>query len=95
MIYVVKSQSYLRTPLVSILMEGEDWMVGFDDMFNHLKEQPRPIKQRILNRGEISLAAALGLSEFSAHYFYFRRGLVIKIHKSRIVGVGFNENTIS
>ena len=74
MIYVVKSQSYLRTPLVSILMEGEDWIVGFDDMFNHLKEQPRPIKQRILNRGEISLAAAQGLSEFFSSLLLFPEG---------------------
>lgn len=36
MIYVVKSQSYLRTPLVSILMEGEDWLVGFDRVFEDM-----------------------------------------------------------
>ncbi len=36
MIYVVKSQSYLRTPLVSILMEGEDWLVGFDEVFDDM-----------------------------------------------------------
>jgi molecular chaperone IbpA len=36
MIYVVKSQSYLRTPLVSILMEGEDWLVGFDEVFDEM-----------------------------------------------------------
>lgn len=36
MIYVVKSQSYLRTPLVSILMEGEDWLVGFDQVFEEM-----------------------------------------------------------
>jgi molecular chaperone IbpA len=36
MIYVVKSQSYLRTPLVSILMEGEDWLVGFDEVFDNM-----------------------------------------------------------
>ena len=36
MIYVVKSQSYLRTPLVSILMEGEDWLVGFDRVFEEM-----------------------------------------------------------
>lgn len=36
MIYVVKSQSYLRTPLVSILMEGEDWLVGFDEIFDDM-----------------------------------------------------------
>ena len=33
MIYVVKSQSFLRTPLVSLIVEGEDWMVGFDQVF--------------------------------------------------------------
>ena len=38
MIYVVKSQSYLRTPLVSILMEGEDWMVGFDRVFEDMPD---------------------------------------------------------
>lgn len=36
MIYVVKSQSFLRTPLVSILMEGEDWLVGFDETFDDM-----------------------------------------------------------
>ncbi|MEN9542387.1 MAG: hypothetical protein RL239_40, partial [Actinomycetota bacterium] len=38
MIYVVKSQSYLRTPLVSILMEGEDWLVGFDRVFEEMPD---------------------------------------------------------
>lgn len=38
MIYVVKSQSYLRTPLVSILMEGEDWLVGFDRVFEDMPD---------------------------------------------------------
>ena len=38
MIYVVKSQSYLRTPLVSILMEGEDWLVGFDKVFEEMPD---------------------------------------------------------
>ena len=38
MIYVVKSQSYLRTPLVSILMEGEDWFVGFDRVFEDMPD---------------------------------------------------------
>ena len=38
MIYVVKSQSYLRTPLVSILMEGEDWLVGFDEVFDDMSD---------------------------------------------------------
>lgn len=37
-IYVVKSQSYLRTPLVSILMEGEDWLVGFDKVFEDMPD---------------------------------------------------------
>jgi molecular chaperone IbpA len=38
-IYVVKSQSYLRTPLVSILMEGEDWLVGFDRVFEDMPDE--------------------------------------------------------
>lgn len=38
MIYVVKVQSFLRTPLISILMEGEDWMVGFDEIFDEMSE---------------------------------------------------------
>lgn len=38
MIYVVKTQSYLRTPLVSILMEGEDWLVGFDRVFEDMPD---------------------------------------------------------
>ena len=38
MIYVVKTQSFLRTPLVSILMEGEDWQVGFDEIFDDMCE---------------------------------------------------------
>ena len=33
MIYVVKSQSFLRTPLISMIVEGEDWLVGFDEIF--------------------------------------------------------------
>jgi HSP20 family molecular chaperone IbpA len=32
-IYVVKSQSFLRTPLISLIVEGEDWLVGFDEIF--------------------------------------------------------------
>ena len=38
MIYVVKTQSFLRTPLVSILMEGEDWQVGFDEIFDDMSD---------------------------------------------------------
>ena len=38
MIYVVKTQSFLRTPLVSILMEGEDWQVGFDEIFDEMSD---------------------------------------------------------
>jgi molecular chaperone IbpA len=37
-IYVVKTQSFLRTPLVSILMEGEDWQVGFDEIFDDMSD---------------------------------------------------------
>ena len=39
MIYIVKAQSFLRTPLVSIVVEGEDWMVGFDPMFEDMGEE--------------------------------------------------------
>lgn len=38
MIYVVKVQSFLRTPHVSLLMEGEDWLVGFDEIFDEMPE---------------------------------------------------------
>ena len=33
-IYVVKSQSFLRTPSVSIVAEGEDWLLGLDETFD-------------------------------------------------------------
>jgi len=32
-IYIVKAQSFLRSPLVSLIVEGEDWLVGFDPIF--------------------------------------------------------------
>jgi molecular chaperone IbpA len=35
-IYVVKSQSFLRTPLISMIVEGEDWLVGFDEIFESM-----------------------------------------------------------
>ena len=38
MIYVVKAQAFLRTPLVSMIVEGEDWMVGFDDVFSEMPD---------------------------------------------------------
>lgn len=38
-IYIVKAQSFLRTPLVSLVVEGEDWMVGFDPMFEDMCEE--------------------------------------------------------
>ena len=38
MIYVVKAQSFLRTPSISLLMEGEDWMVGCDEVFDSVPE---------------------------------------------------------
>ena len=36
MIYVVKSQSFLRTPRISMIVEGEDWLVGFDEIFEEM-----------------------------------------------------------
>jgi molecular chaperone IbpA len=38
MIYVVKAQSFLRTPAISLLMEGEDWMVGCDEVFETMPD---------------------------------------------------------
>jgi molecular chaperone IbpA len=32
-IYIVKAQSFLRSPWVSLIVEGEDWLVGFDPIF--------------------------------------------------------------
>ena len=39
MIYIVKAQSFLRTPLVSIVVEGEDWLVGFDPIFEDMCDE--------------------------------------------------------
>lgn len=39
MIFVAKSQSFLRTPLVSMIVEGEDWLVGFDQAFEVMEEE--------------------------------------------------------
>lgn len=39
MIYIVKAQSFLRSPLVSLIVEGEDWMVGFDPVFEDMCEE--------------------------------------------------------
>lgn len=36
---VVKRESRLRSPLASLLADGEKWMVGFDDIFNNLVER--------------------------------------------------------
>ena len=33
---LVKRESRFRSPLASILSDGEKWMVGFDDVFNEL-----------------------------------------------------------
>lgn len=38
MIYIVKIQSFLRTPLISLAVEGEDWIVGFDGIFEEMPE---------------------------------------------------------
>jgi molecular chaperone IbpA len=38
-IYIVKAQSFLRSPLVSLIVEGEDWMVGFDPLFEQMSEE--------------------------------------------------------
>ncbi len=39
MIYIVKAQSFLRSPLVSLIVEGEDWLVGFDPLFEQMCEE--------------------------------------------------------
>ena len=39
MIYIVKAQSFLRTPLVSLVVEGEDWLVGFDPIFEDMCDE--------------------------------------------------------
>lgn len=39
MIYIVKAQSFLRSPLVSLIVEGEDWLVGFDPIFEDMCEE--------------------------------------------------------
>lgn len=36
---VVRRESRLRSPLASLLADGEKWMVGFDDIFNNLVER--------------------------------------------------------
>jgi molecular chaperone IbpA len=36
---LVKQESRFRSPLASILSDGEKWMVGFDDVFNNLVEK--------------------------------------------------------
>ena len=38
MIHVVKVQSFIRTPHISLLMEGENWLVGFDEIFDEMPE---------------------------------------------------------
>lgn len=38
-IFVAKSQSFLRTPLVSMIVEGEDWLVGFDQVFEVMADE--------------------------------------------------------
>jgi molecular chaperone IbpA len=35
----MKRESRFRSPLASVLSDGEKWMVGFDDMFNRLVEK--------------------------------------------------------
>ena len=36
---LMKRESRYRSPLASVLADGEKWMVGFDDMFNRLVEK--------------------------------------------------------
>lgn len=36
---ILKRESRLRSPLASLLADGEKWMVGFDDIFNNLVEK--------------------------------------------------------
>lgn len=36
---LMKRESRFRSPLASILADGEKWMVGFDDIFNNLVEK--------------------------------------------------------
>ena len=36
---LLKRESRLRSPLASLLADGEKWMVGFDDVFNRLVER--------------------------------------------------------
>jgi molecular chaperone IbpA len=36
---LMRRESRFRSPLASVLSDGEKWMVGFDDMFNRLVEK--------------------------------------------------------
>lgn len=36
---LMKRESRFRSPLATVLADGEKWMVGFDDMFNRLVEK--------------------------------------------------------
>ena len=36
---ILKRESRLRSPLSTLLSDGEKWMVGFDDVFNNLVEK--------------------------------------------------------
>jgi molecular chaperone IbpA len=36
---LLRRESRLRSPLASLLADGEKWMVGFDDVFNRLVER--------------------------------------------------------
>ena len=36
---ILKRESRLRSPLASLLADGEKWMVGFDEIFNNLVEK--------------------------------------------------------
>ena len=36
---LLRRESRLRSPLASLLADGEKWMVGFDDIFNRLVER--------------------------------------------------------
>ncbi|NCX36188.1 MAG: hypothetical protein EBX19_06180 [Actinobacteria bacterium] len=44
---ILKRESRLRSPLASLLADGEKWMVGFDDIFNNLVEKWEDGKEHI------------------------------------------------
>lgn len=79
MIYVVKSQSFLRTPLVSILMEGEDWLVGFDETFDDMSND-----SLIEFEGFNNYPAARICAYDSSHSFFTRDDVLTIYYESRV-----------